>query len=49
LIGPRILPTPAAPNAMVRRLAAGLTELSGTQQLYPVEANEIFIVIICSY
>ncbi len=32
-------------NAMARRLVAGLTPLKGVQLLYPVEANEIFIVL----
>jgi len=32
-------------NAMARRLVAGLTPLKGTQLLYPVDANEIFIVL----
>ena len=32
-------------NAMARRLVAGLTALKGTQLLYPVEANEIFVVL----
>lgn len=32
-------------NAMARRLVAGLTALKGTQLLYPVEANEIFIIL----
>ena len=32
-------------NAMARRLVAGLTPLKGAQLLYPVEANEIFIVL----
>jgi threonine aldolase len=32
-------------NAMARRLVAGLTTLKGTQLLYPVEANEIFVVL----
>ncbi|MDP1748659.1 MAG: low specificity L-threonine aldolase [Reyranella sp.] len=32
-------------NAMARRLVAGLTPLKGTQLLYPVEANEIFVVL----
>jgi threonine aldolase len=32
-------------NAMARRLVAGLTSLKGTQLLYPVEANEIFVVL----
>ena len=31
-------------NAMARRLVAGLTALKGTQLLYPVDANEIFVV-----
>jgi threonine aldolase len=30
---------------MARRLVAGLTPLSGTSLLYPVEANEIFVVL----
>ena len=32
-------------NAMARRLVAGLTALKGTQLLYPVHANEIFVVL----
>ncbi len=32
-------------NAMARRLIAGLTPLKDTQLLYPVEANEIFVVL----
>ena len=32
-------------NAMARRLVAGLTPLKGTSLLYPVEANEIFVVL----
>jgi threonine aldolase len=32
-------------NQMARRLVAGLTPLSGTSLLYPVEANEIFVVL----
>ncbi|MBM3650657.1 MAG: low specificity L-threonine aldolase, partial [Alphaproteobacteria bacterium] len=32
-------------NAMARRLVAGLTTLSGTALLYPVDANEIFVVL----
>ena len=32
-------------NAMARRLVAGLTPLKGTQLLYPVHANEIFVVL----
>jgi threonine aldolase len=32
-------------NAMARRLVAGLTPLKGTQLMYPVDANEIFIVM----
>jgi threonine aldolase len=32
-------------NAMARRLVAGLTSLKGTQLLYPVHANEIFVVL----
>ncbi len=32
-------------NAMARRLVAGLTPLKGTQLLYPVEANEIFVAL----
>ena len=28
-----------------RRLVAGLTALPGTQLMYPVEANEIFVVM----
>jgi threonine aldolase len=32
-------------NAMARRLVAGLTALKGTALLYPVEANEIFVVL----
>ena len=32
-------------NAMARRLVAGLTALKGTQLLYPVEANEIFVIL----
>jgi threonine aldolase len=32
-------------NAMARRLVAGLSALKGTQLLYPVEANEIFVVL----
>jgi threonine aldolase len=32
-------------NAMARRLVAGLTPLKGTALLYPVEANEIFVVL----
>ena len=32
-------------TAMARRLVAGLTPLKGTQLLYPVDANEIFIVL----
>jgi threonine aldolase len=35
-------------NAMARRLVAGLTPLTGTRLLYPVEANEIFIVLSAS-
>jgi threonine aldolase len=32
-------------NGMARRLVAGLTPLKGTSLLYPVEANEIFVVL----
>jgi threonine aldolase len=32
-------------NAMARRMVAGLTTLKGTSLLYPVEANEIFVVL----
>ena len=32
-------------NAMARRLVAGLTPLKGTALLYPVEANEVFVVL----
>jgi threonine aldolase len=32
-------------NAMARLLVAGLTALKGTQLLYPVDANEIFVVL----
>ncbi|MBV8392641.1 MAG: low specificity L-threonine aldolase [Alphaproteobacteria bacterium] len=32
-------------NTMARRLVAGLTTLKGTSLLYPVEANEIFVVL----
>ncbi len=32
-------------NAMARRLVAGLTALKGTSLLYPVDANEIFVVL----
>jgi threonine aldolase len=32
-------------NQMARRLVAGLTPLAGTSLLYPVEANEIFVVL----
>ena len=32
-------------NVMARRLASGLTSLTGTQLLYPVDANEIFVVL----
>ena len=32
-------------NAMARRIVAGLTPLKGVQLLYPVEANEIFVVL----
>lgn len=32
-------------NAMARRLVAGLTPLTGTALLYPVDANEIFVVL----
>jgi threonine aldolase len=32
-------------NQMARRLVAGLTALAGTSLLYPVEANEIFVVL----
>ena len=32
-------------NAMARRLVAGLTALKGTQLMYPVDANEIFVVM----
>ena len=32
-------------NQMARRLVAGLTALKGTQLLYPVDGNEIFIVL----
>jgi len=32
-------------NAMARHLVAGLTALKGTQLLYPVDANEIFVVL----
>lgn len=32
-------------NAMARRLVAGLTTLKGTQLLYPVDANEIFVIL----
>ncbi len=32
-------------NGMARRLVAGLTTLKGTQLLYPVDANEIFVIL----
>lgn len=32
-------------NAMARRLVGGLTALRGTQLLFPVDANEIFLVL----
>jgi len=32
-------------NATARRLVAGLTPLKGTQLLYPVNANEIFVIL----
>ena len=32
-------------NSMARRLVAGLTTLKGTQLLYPVDANEIFVIL----
>ncbi len=32
-------------NTMARRLVAGLTTLKGTSMLYPVDANEIFVVL----
>jgi threonine aldolase len=32
-------------NAMARRLVAGLTPLKGTALLYPVDANEIFVIL----
>jgi threonine aldolase len=32
-------------NAVARRLAAGLTALTATQIPYPVDANEIFVVL----
>ena len=32
-------------NAMARRVVAGLTAVKGTQLLYPVDANEIFVVL----
>ncbi len=32
-------------NTMARRLVAGLTPLKGVQLLYPVDANEIFVVL----
>lgn len=32
-------------NQMARRLVAGLTALKGTELLYPVDANEIFVVL----
>ena len=32
-------------NTMARRLVAGLTALKGTSLLYPVDANEIFVVL----
>jgi threonine aldolase len=32
-------------NAMARRLVAGLSPLKGTSLLYPVDANEIFVVL----
>ena len=32
-------------NAMARRLVAGMTPLKGTQLMYPVDANEIFLVM----
>ncbi|HSI02649.1 MAG TPA: low specificity L-threonine aldolase [Reyranella sp.] len=32
-------------NQMARRLVAGLTSLKGTSLLYPVDANEIFVVL----
>jgi threonine aldolase len=32
-------------NDMARRLVAGLTPLKGTELLYPVDANEIFVVL----
>jgi len=32
-------------NTMARRLVAGLTPLKGTALLYPVDANEIFVVL----
>jgi threonine aldolase len=34
-----------APPALAPRLVAGLTPLKGTQLMYPVDANEIFIVM----
>ena len=32
-------------NTMARRLVAGLTTMKGTQLLYPVDANEIFVIL----
>jgi threonine aldolase len=32
-------------NTMARRLVAGLTTLKGTQLLYPVHANEVFVIL----
>jgi threonine aldolase len=32
-------------NAMARRLVAGLSTMKGTSLLYPVDANEIFVVL----
>jgi threonine aldolase len=32
-------------NTMARRLVAGLTTLKGTSLLYPVDANEVFVVL----
>jgi threonine aldolase len=32
-------------NTMARRLVAGLTTMKGTSLLYPVDANEIFVVL----
>jgi threonine aldolase len=35
--------TPASPNAMAARLAAGLATLPGIRLVQPVEANELFV------